>query len=372
MAAVGVGTGVQETDRYDVRRVGGGSGGGGGAYALRWTNPADESANSGAALSDCDSESCTWDVGASGDDELTLNATLSPEFEGVALNYAVNDESVATLSATNGNTGPNGADTVDITAQNNGRVSVLTSANDGSDVIRIDVTGVDPDPGPPGQLAYDDANQNGQYDTGETTYTKTELQNGFDDATVDLVIPSDVGTISSNSISITANSITSSSDLEATNGNLYLEATGGQLDVRDQYLATQNGGPSLIASGNLLVDGAQISGGQTLLEGGSVSAVGAVVEAVNAELTINSDDTIDATGASLTSTTNDLALDSGADMYLQNSAISAPNGDATANVGGGSDTFYVEGMTIDDRDNTLDVSPNGAAVEGNPESGTTE
>ena len=127
---------VQDTD------AGGGGGGGGGAYSVSWSNPASESANSGDGFDGCDSESCTWDVGDSADNELQLNATLSPVFQGVDLEFAVNDTTVGTLSPTSSVTGTDGAAATTLTADANGTVAVLASGNEGSDVIDINVVGL--------------------------------------------------------------------------------------------------------------------------------------------------------------------------------------------------------------------------------------
>jgi len=140
MAMVGVGTGVEETGRYDVEDAGGSSGG---AYAVEWTDPFGESANGGASLSDCGTESCTWNIGGEPDPTLELNATLEPPYGGIGLEFAVDDPSVANVSTLSGTTGNDGAATVDLEADREGTVNVLASANEGSDSISIEILNED-------------------------------------------------------------------------------------------------------------------------------------------------------------------------------------------------------------------------------------
>jgi len=119
-----------------------GGGGSGGAYAVAWTDPSGESANSGDDLSSCDSESCVWDVGGGSDSTLDLNATLDPVFDGIGIEFAVSNSTVGTVSPGNGTTGSDGADKTTLTANENGTVDVLASANEGSDTIAIEVQNV--------------------------------------------------------------------------------------------------------------------------------------------------------------------------------------------------------------------------------------
>lgn len=143
VAAVGVGTGIPETEAYDVRRdEDTGSGGGSGAYTLSWTNPDEESANDDVALSDCSSDSCIWNVGAGSSPTLTLNATLDPPFQDIDLDYRTTNSSVVRLNRPSGSTNSSGANTTSVTAKESGTVKVLTTSPDGSDVITLTVENV--------------------------------------------------------------------------------------------------------------------------------------------------------------------------------------------------------------------------------------
>jgi hypothetical protein len=138
MAAVGIGTGVRETDRYDVSRELSG-GGGGGSYSLDWSDPENIGSNSG--LSDCGPSSCTWDVGAS-DDTLDLEAALTPAFEDVAINFSIDNSTVGSISPQNDMTDGSGTVATTLTADNNGTINVLGTTDGAGDVIEIEVTNV--------------------------------------------------------------------------------------------------------------------------------------------------------------------------------------------------------------------------------------
>ena len=127
------------TMRVYVRDASQSNGTASGAYRVSWANPDDATANDGDALSSCSTDACTWDVGASDDDVLTLNSTLSPPYDGVALEYAVSNATVATVSPGSATTGPSGSAVTDLSASANGTLNVLASGNDGSDTIEISV-----------------------------------------------------------------------------------------------------------------------------------------------------------------------------------------------------------------------------------------
>ncbi len=124
-------------------RVTASSGGpGDGAYEVDWRSPEGDDSNGGAALSDCSAESCVWDVGASDGDSLTLNATLSPRYDGVGVDFAVDNSTIADVNPGAGETDADGSRTTELTANANGTVEVLASANEDGDVITVEVTNV--------------------------------------------------------------------------------------------------------------------------------------------------------------------------------------------------------------------------------------
>ncbi|WP_225334890.1 Ig-like domain-containing protein [Halomicrobium urmianum] len=113
-----------------------------GSYALGWRDPGGTDGNGGVALSDCSAESCVWDVGASDSDDLALVAALDPRFEGVGVEYAVDNATVGTVAPASNTTGSDGAAGTTLAARENGTVDVLASANEDGDVITIEVTNV--------------------------------------------------------------------------------------------------------------------------------------------------------------------------------------------------------------------------------------
>jgi hypothetical protein len=120
-------------------------GGGAGAYTVTWKNPEETSGNSGAALSSCSDDACTWDVDGSSSDTLELNATLTPSYEGVNVDFAVSNSTVGTISPAEATTGSGGGARTALTAQNNGSITVLAAGSRDDDVIDITVEGVSSD-----------------------------------------------------------------------------------------------------------------------------------------------------------------------------------------------------------------------------------
>jgi len=116
--------------------------GNGSAYTLEWEDPSSASANNGASLSGCSSESCIWDVGASDDATLALSSTLQPPYEGIDIEFGVSNSTVGSVKPTSDTTDATGSATTDLEAMENGTVDVLASADEGSDVIEVVVDNV--------------------------------------------------------------------------------------------------------------------------------------------------------------------------------------------------------------------------------------
>jgi hypothetical protein len=111
--------------------------GSGGGYDLNWQNPSSD--NPSAALSDCSASDCTWDVGASSDETLTLRAGTAPALEGFDVEFAGTDSSVGTVSPDEAATGSAGEVTTELTANTNGVVDVFAASGGSSDSISITV-----------------------------------------------------------------------------------------------------------------------------------------------------------------------------------------------------------------------------------------
>ncbi|MFC7142059.1 Ig-like domain-containing protein [Halosimplex aquaticum] len=132
-------------------KVDGPSGGGGGGpapYSVAWDSPT--VSEGGTHLDDCDAADCTWDVGADGDGALDLSAAVADAIggvdkstvEGAAVDFALNDSSVGTLSAESAVSDANGGVEAVLRANENGTVRVYAVSGGASDVINVTVANV--------------------------------------------------------------------------------------------------------------------------------------------------------------------------------------------------------------------------------------
>ena len=145
---------------------------------------------------------------------------------------------------------------------------------------------------PSGAVAYDDANSNGVYDAGETTYTAPDLQN-FDRA-VDLVVARST-TVSSYDINADAITVDTGVTMENQFGSVSLTTnSGGDIRIRGTIDTTNNPGSSIGLDGGTV----NIRDG-SLLSSGSISLSTSV-----GDITVD-DATIDTTAGSGQSITFD-------------------------------------------------------------------
>ncbi|WP_144901293.1 translocation/assembly module TamB domain-containing protein [Halobellus captivus] len=237
---------------------------------------------------------------------------------------------------------------------------------------------------PNGAWAYADDNDNLEYDDGEETYSAGALVDFNEN--VNLVIPGPAGSgeLEAESFDIRANKITSMIDLVADDGDVDLRANGngpntitvngttissedGDVTFNAESISAVNtafsaddGDISLIANGNghnmIDIDGATLSTeeGDITLNGESISAVGAELVAEDGDLDLK------ATGNS----PNEIDVSDGA----QDGKLEADSITVEITWGG---TLSVDGVEIDDDDNTIEIigNSNGVAVVGTPESG---
>ncbi|WP_152420800.1 DUF4097 family beta strand repeat-containing protein [Haloarcula japonica] len=176
-----------------------------------------------------------------------------------------------------------------------------------SGTIRIDVGSS----APPNGDAYNDANGNGRYDEGETTYAADELAS-FYDPSANLVIPETVESIEQDQVGITAGSITYSGKVESE--SVSLTAKSGDISVNGAevesegsvQLSAPNGGVSMtdgtVESESVSVtakDGDVSMDGTTVESEGSVqlsapnngiSIIGASVESESISVTAKGED----------------------------------------------------------------------------------
>jgi hypothetical protein len=250
------------------------------------------------------------------------------------------------------------------------------TASDTTSITVVDLDGV-ADPGPSGSQAFDDANGNGIYESGETTYSNGDLADGFNQPSENLVIPTDVGTVDNrnNGVTLTAKSITSSVDITSRNDAIELTATSGDITLTGRTVESRNNVVDLTASGTLNVDDATIESrnNEVSLEAQQISARNAYIRSQNNDVTVsatrNGGGELDATGADLISESNNVDLLSVGDMRLDSATVDA-SGTATADLALGSATLYVDQAQIFDGDNTLTYAPNTITVTGSTNSGS--
>jgi hypothetical protein len=104
--------------------AGGGSGSGEASDStFSWKAPDNTDGNGGETLSSCSANACTWE--ASNGDTLNLNASFTPKYDGVTVEFVLNDTNVGSLGTTSTTTGTNGAATTTLTKDSDGDLTVL-------------------------------------------------------------------------------------------------------------------------------------------------------------------------------------------------------------------------------------------------------
>jgi len=131
-------TGEDVAKTVDVTAPPRSGGGSAGAFSVSWIEPDD----GGASLSDCTANECTWDVGASDDDTLRLNAGTLPIFEEATIDFAANNTTVGTLSPWDDSTDRSGIATTELTALESGTIGLAAAGGGGGDNITVNVQNV--------------------------------------------------------------------------------------------------------------------------------------------------------------------------------------------------------------------------------------
>lgn len=245
--------------------------------------------------------------------------------------------------------------------------------------------------GPSGNKGYDDANGDGQYSPGETTYNKNELRN-FENRSVDLVIPADVGEISNGGgVSITARSITSHADVSSKNSNVTLSAADSDVSLSGASVSSGAGTVTVDAPGDVTLNGASLVANSgtidvttegalsandatvtandgVTLRGHDVSVQRASIQSTNGQVVVsarrNEGGTLDATDAVIDGDNGGIALESYGSLRLNGSTLQSQNREATADLGTDIATLYVDGTDVSDADGTLVYDPDGVTVVG--------
>ncbi|MBV0903339.1 hypothetical protein [Haloarcula salina] len=268
--------------------------------------------------------------------------------------------------------------------------------------------------GPPSGQSFDDANGNGQYDPGETTYSAAELVD-FDDPAANLVVPESVDSIDqqNSDVRVRAGAITYGGSVSAQNGDVSLTAVDGDVTLDGGTLDSQNGAVDVDApnggisltggtvesqnsdvtlsagdavnvsgtdidaqNGNVQIttDARLVADGSTIeAQNSHVTLAGRTVSARNADLfsrnnyvglsaTRNGGGSLDVTGASLASQNNDVTLESNGDILANESTMESTNGAVTADLGTATATLYLDGANVDDGDDAIAYGPTGVHV----------
>ncbi|MFB6212153.1 MAG: hypothetical protein ABEI76_11515 [Halobacteriales archaeon] len=189
------------------------------------------------------------------------------------------------------------------------------------------------EPGPPGGLAYADADDDLEYDPGETTYTASQLVDFDED--VNLVIPADVnsGKLSAPKIEIKARKITAFIDLETTTGKLELKADAddGTVTVDDVELTAQR--KLELEATTISAETAVLTSVTGKIELEAEEDDGGPVTLSNSELTAENEvsvkgTTIGARNTTITSVTDKIELkaetDDGGPVVVDNATLTAP------------------------------------------------
>jgi len=268
--------------------------------------------------------------------------------------------------------------------------------------------------GPPDGQSFDDANGNGRYDAGETTYSAAQLAD-FDNESVNLVVPDSVDSIDqqNSDVRIRAGAITyggsasaqngdvsltavdgdvtlDGGTLDSQNGAVHVDAPNGELSLTDGTVSSQNSDVRLSAGDAVTIAGADIDaqngnvqittdaaldadGSDIEAKNSHVALTGRTVSARNADLssrndyvrlsaTRNGGGPLDVTGASLASQNSDVTLESNGDVHANGSTMESTNGAVTADLGTATATLFLDGATVDDRDDAVSYRPTGVRV----------
>ncbi|MUW14458.1 type IV pilin [Halorubrum sp. CBA1125] len=273
---------------------------------------------------------------------ITLDGSDSVDTDGSIVSYSWTIASGAGSISEDDTGTPNATYSApaDVTGDQPVTVELTVTDDDGAtDTATRTVTVVDTDTAQPPEdgngdgSAFDDPNGNGVYDPGEVVISKEDLEDGFDDPDVDLVIYPEVGTVtaSGDPVDITAKTITAGSDFRANGDTIRLTATG---DIRID-------GVTLDANSN---DGITIT---------------------------STDGRIFANESTMTANNGAIALDSNGDIYLVSASLDG--GGYNADLGTPTATLHVDQLSLAGQGNNpgiLEYDPNDATVNGTPAEGT--
>lgn len=235
--------------------------------------------------------------------------------------------------------------------QNVGVESGGTETNETPPPPPSDLPGGEPVVGSP-NVAFDDADDDGERDADEQTFTEAELYN-FNDDSVNLVIPEAVGELrqQNEEISIEARSITSEVDIRSQNRRVELRATEGEI---------------------LLTEGVRSDNREVEIYGKRIDISGAEIRADNGDITISA--TLAGGGELIASGSDtlirsqnyDIMLESVGNMILDDATIRSQNGRITADLGGAY-TISLSGTTVQNQNGPGAIQYTPSTVTESPE-----
>ncbi|MCO8265816.1 hypothetical protein ACOZ4B_09430 [Haloferax prahovense] len=155
------------------------------------------------------------------------------------------------------------------------------------------------------------------------------------------------------------------------NGRISLDADDGLLDIED---ATVHGEKQIDLTGERVgAAGASIETKNAQIDlqsgAGDVTLDGATVETKNAQITVESAGELHANESVFETTNADVSLSADGDVFLRDADLRTTNAELTVGLGDASATLSVDGLEVEDRDDTLDYDPGGAGVTGTPSAG---
>ena len=225
----------------------------------------------------------------------------------------------------------------DVSSDQNVTIELTVTDDDGNtDTTTVQTTVVDTDTADAplddngDGAAFDDPNGNGVYDEGENVISEEELEDGFNDPTVDLVVYPSVGEVKStgSAVDITANTITAGNDFRATGDTIQMTAEGDiNLD-----------GATLESNGN---DGIIITS-----RNGTISAV----------------------DSTMTSSSGPVAFNANGDIDLRSATLDGKS--YTADLSVSSATLFVDQLSLKKKQDTLVYDPDDITVNGTPGQGS--
>lgn len=241
-------------------------------------------------------------------------------------------------------------------------------------------------------------------DNGEIIPVEESELYDYDNESVDLVVPEGTDPIDGGNqqdISITAKSISATTNFSSKNAEVSLTATDGDINLGGTGTTINggNGGVTIDASGDVNLTGARITtntqpididaGGALVLDNATVRANngghalklrGGTVSSITSSIyNKHRDITITATHGAFDARSSTITIDGGngvislgslGSMYLDTAEINSANSDPTADLGQNDATLHVDGTIINGGSGTLLYSPPGIDVDPASRNGT--